>query len=450
MSRLIIRSAHVVSMDPGIGEIDGGDVLIDGDRIAAVGRGLDAGDAATIDAAGMIALPGFVDAHRHVWQTILRAVTSDMSFRRYFSTVLMRMGGLLTPEDVYVAHRVGMLDALWGGVTTVLDWSHIQNTPEHTDEIVRAYRESGARAVFAYGPPIDDARRWLIASTERHPADARRVRGILADDTALVTMAMGLRGPEYTPWETALDDLALARELDVPSVFHVGDARLRHIAAVAGLAERGLLGPDLVFGGGYHLDDHELRLIGDSGGAIVTSPELGMQAGKGFPPLARFGAHGIPTGIGADMLTGYGGSMFSLMRLTVQAQRLIASTEIVERGELVEDLAMSDADVLRLATIEGARAVGLGDRVGSITPGKQADLVLLDTSLPNLVPANNPIGLIVQYADTSNVDTVIVAGTIHKRGGRMLASDVDRLRGAATAASRRILEDAAARADASN
>lgn len=431
-------------MDPDIGEIDSCDILIEGERIVAVEPRLDVTDAEVIEGADMIAIPGLVDAHRHVWQTLARGLAADLAFRQYFGRVLAGLGPAVTPDDLFVAHEAGMLEAIAAGVTTTLDWSHIQNSPDHTDEIIRAHRRSGARVVFAYGPPLSDARRWLLDGSERHPQDAARVRGTLSADDALVTMAMGLRGPEYTPWETATDDLALARSLGLRSVFHVGDPRLRHRDVVRGLHERGLLGADLTFGNAFALDSRDIGLIGKTGGSVVTSPELGLQTGRDFPPLTELVDRGVPVGIGADMLAGYGGSPFSLMRLTVQVTRFLASTAPATGGELPAHLTFTDADVLRMATVDGARAIGLGDRVGSITPGKQADIVLLDTRAPNLFPVLNPVGLVVQYADTSNVDTVLVAGRVLKRGGRLLDVDLGGVRDRLNRASAALIERAAA------
>lgn len=428
-------------MDPGIGEVGPCDILMEGDEIAAVAPNLGAVDAEVVDGAHTIAIPGLVDAHRHVWQTLARGLATDLGFRPYFGRVLAGLGPLVTPDDLLVAHEAGMAEALDAGVTTTLDWSHIQNSPEHTDEIVRAHRQSGARVVFAYGPPLSDARRWLLDGTERHPRDAVRVRSVLASDDALVTMALGVRGPEYTPWPTAVDDLALARELGVRAVFHVGDPRLRHVGAVSGLRERGLLGPDLVLGNAFAVDEEDIALIGASGGSVVTSPELGLQTSRGFPPLRQLLDAGVPVGIGADMLAGYGGSPFSLMRLTVQAARYLVGPPM--GAPLPDRPALSDREVLRMATVDGARAVGLGERVGSIAPGKQADLVLLETGSPNMFPVHNPVGLAVQYADVRNVDTVVVAGRIVKRHGRLVDIDLGRLRERLTRASTALLERAA-------
>jgi 5-methylthioadenosine/S-adenosylhomocysteine deaminase len=427
--RTLIRSAHVVSMDRQLGDLPTGDVLVDGDRIVAVAPHLDAPDAEVLDASGTVLLPGFVNPYAHVWQSLLRGIGSDWTrVAQYSEAVLLGAAPRYTPEDAHLATRLAMLDAVDAGVTTTLDWCHLQNSPEHTDAIVAAHRGSGARVVFAYGVPMTDFARWMRESVEPHPRDARRVRTDLADDDALVTMALAPRSTRFATWDVVADGLGLARELGLRSALHVsapddGDG------FVAALERRGLLADDLQFlQGGVHVES-DFALIRDAGATVSIAPESGLQTGGPFPPLARIRAAGLRPGLGAEGLPLHGASPFPLMRLTLQTARALAA---------VDGAPPSAREVLAMATIDGARTLGLGDRTGSVTPGKQADLVLLDATRPGLFPLHDPAGLVVQSADVGNVDTVMVAGRVLKRGGRLLDVDLAALRRAAEDASARL------------
>ena len=156
--RLVFRNGFVVSMDPDIGEIPNGEVLVEDGVIVDVGSDLGVSDAEEIDATGMIVMPGFVDTHRHTWQTPVRGVLPCCTLDEYFAAMLGNLGGQYRPEDVLVANYAGALEALNGGVTTLLDWSHISNSPEHSDAAIQGLKDAGIRAVYAHGIPTGPAR----------------------------------------------------------------------------------------------------------------------------------------------------------------------------------------------------------------------------------------------------------------------------------------------------
>src|ERR1700733_15819028 len=186
--RIRVKGATIVSMDPTLGIIEAGDLLIDDGKIVAVGRNVGSWAVIEIDGRGMIAMPGFINGHIHLWQTALRGIAADWTLDHYFSVLIGQVVGLYTPQDAYIGNLVGALDQINSGVTTLFDWCHIVNTPAHADAAGAALQETGLRAIFAYGTPMT-----LFGTTELNPVDARRMRRErLASNDAFVTMAPDL------------------------------------------------------------------------------------------------------------------------------------------------------------------------------------------------------------------------------------------------------------------
>ncbi|MEU9833209.1 amidohydrolase family protein, partial [Streptosporangium sp. NPDC048047] len=411
--RMLITGGTVVDTDPRVRVLPRADVLIEDGTIAAVGPGLAdaAGDAEIVDAAGRIVLPGLVDTHRHVWQSVLRSVAADATLGGYLDLVLGRLAPAFRPEDVRAANLWGALEALDAGITTVYDWSHIQTTPEHTDAALDGLRVSGVRAVFGYAhpSPADDA---------RHEDEVRRIASLCS--SGRVTAALAAWGPVYGSTAAAEADWRLARELGLRLSLHATG-----VGAVERLHEAGLLGPDVMFVHGNGFTDEAMKLVAGSGGTASVAPVVESQMGHGHPETGRFRGFGIPTGLGVDTVTDAPGDMFAVMRAAFAAERL--------RGG-----SLSTAEVLRMATAEGAAALGLGGEVGSLRPGLRADVVLLDAEAVGLAPVHDPVGAVVTAAGAGNVDTVIVGGRIVKRAGRLTGVDVPAARAAALRAAERV------------
>lgn len=388
---MIIRGGTAVDTDPV--QARAADVLVEDGRIAAVGPDLPVpAGAEVLDATGMLVLPGFVDTHRHTWQAGLRARCVDTSLAAYLDLVLGTIGPRYQPDDVRTGTLAGALECLDAGITTVVDWNHVQHTPDHTAAALDALRTAGVRAVFGYCVRDPDV------------AAARRVH---AATGGLVTMAAAPFGPEIVDEDAALAEWRVARELDLAVTVHMG--ALGADSAARGLdflARNGLLGPRTSYAHGNDYSDEQLKIIADSGGTISVSPVVEMALGMGAPVTARALAAGVPVGLGADTVLSGPGDMFSLMRATYAQARL--------------DSGFTTGDALRAATVEGARVAGL-DGLGTLTPGSHADLVLLRTDLPGVAPVHDPVASIVLSMDTRSVDTVIVGGRVVKRDGRLLA-----------------------------
>jgi 5-methylthioadenosine/S-adenosylhomocysteine deaminase len=444
-NRVLLRGGHVLSMDREVGDVYGGDVLIEDDRIAAVGRGLDPGDAEVVDASDCIVIPGFIDSHRHTWETVIRGIAPDVSLAGYFEIVLDQLAPAYRPEDVYAGNYLGSLEAIDAGVTTVLDWSHINNTPEHSDEAVHGLRDAGLRAVYCYGNPNTCLADWWYTSTLKAPDDIRRVRDqYFSSDDGLLTLAMGTRGPGFCTPEVVQHDWNLAREVGAPISVHVGMGPYAgRFSMVDQLNGMGLLGPDTTYIHCNYLSDQEFKLVADTGGKVSISPTVEMIMGHGTPPTARVLAHGLRPSLSVDVVTTVPGDMFTQMRFLFAQDRLLAHEAAFTAGNEEEPVLLSSRDVLEFATIEGARVCGLADRTGSLTPGKQADVVVLRCDHTNTYPIIDPVSTVVLQADTRNVDTVFVAGRALKRGGRLVDADLRRARDLAGASLAYLLQSTA-------
>ena len=422
MARTLIRNATIISVDPEIGDLHRGDILIEDSRIAGIAPSIEAGDAEVIDATNQIAIPGFIDTHRHTWESLLRATGPDWSLAQYFTGVRVVMGGLYTPEDNYVANLLGALDALDGGITTLYDWSHNNNSPDHADASVRGLKDSGIRGVFGYGNANAE---WFPPNTiATDYADIRRVRKAhFPSDDGLVTMAVAARGPQFTTLDITENDFKTARDLGIRITVHVGDGLWGLNKPLIQLNSRDLLRDDTTYVHCNTIGDDEFKLIADSGGTGSIAPEVEMQMGHGLPPALRFLAVGVRPSISIDVVTTVPSDMFNAMRALLAGTRLMVHRRALEERTAVDPLPLSSRDVLEFATLQGARACGLDHKTGSLTPGKEADIVLISTDSMNLIPMNNPVGAVVEFANAGNVDSIFVAGKARKRNGKLL--DID-------------------------
>jgi 5-methylthioadenosine/S-adenosylhomocysteine deaminase len=411
--RKLIKGGIVLSMDPAVGDFAKGDVLVEGDTIVAVGPSLDGGDAEVIDAEGMIIIPGFVDTHRHIWEGVLRNIGTDVPLEgrtSYISHVLHKLAPAFRPEDAYAGNMISALGAIDAGVTTLLDWSHIQGSPAHTDAVIQALQDSGLRSVFAYGFP------WWGKWEERQPSwFVRAASEHFSTKDQLLTLALAAPGPEFTDFEVTRDHWKLARETDARISTHVGVGSYGLDGKVQRFGEAGLLGPDTTYIHCTTLNDTEIQMIVDTGGTASLASPVEMMMGHGMPPIQKFLDRGLNPALSVDVETNVPSDMFNQMRNVLALQR--AQATVMGRNPI-------DArDVLTFATVDGAKACGLDHKVGSLTPGKQADIVMLRTDLLNVTPLNDPATAVVTGMDTSNVDTVLIAGNVMKRHGLLTHVD---------------------------
>jgi 5-methylthioadenosine/S-adenosylhomocysteine deaminase len=417
MTKTLLKGGTVLSMDPEVGDLDVGDVLVEDGAISAVQSSIDA-DAEVVDCTGKILIPGFIDSHRHTWEAAIRGCAPDATLDDYFVEVLDTFAPLYQPDDVYASNLAGSLECLNAGITTLVDWSHINNTPEHPDAAITALQETGIRSQYAYGSANTSLERYWYFSAEAIPNDdVKRIRDkYFSSDDGLLTMGLATRGPGFTQDQVVQGEWALARELGIPLTVHVNMGRLAgRYAMVEQLDRLGLLGPDITFIHCCYFSEHEWQRVADTGGTISIAPQVELQMGHGWPPANKPLEFGLRPSLSIDVVTTVPGDMFT-------------------------------RKTLELATINGAHVAGVEDRTGSLTPGKRADIVVIDATAINVAPVHDPVAAVVLCADVSNVEHVLVDGEWRKRDFR-LTGDLDKAR-SSVQASRDRLVDAASKAKA--
>jgi cytosine/adenosine deaminase-related metal-dependent hydrolase len=424
MARTLIKNATVVTVDPELGDMPGADVLIEGDRIAAVGRGLSAAGAEVIDATGMICMPGLINAHIHTWEIGLRGIGANWCGPDYFNHLHHNMTNLFQPEDNYIANLVGGWSQLEGGTTTIFDWCHNLRSPAMTDASIDGLEESGIRAVFGHGttkpqPKPGEKPFWETP----HPKDEiRRLRtGRLASDDRLVTLAMCILGPDESNYDVTVHDIRLAREYGLISSSHTWGRPPRIVdRGMIRLAADGLLGPDHNITHGNNLGDDELKVCIDAGVSLTATPSTEMLNASHVPLLGRIIDLGGYVTLGTDVDVYMTGSMLLLMREAFKLQRMFDNRKLFDEGCWPTKRHRTRPRMaLEWATIDNARALQIDHKIGSIKPGKQADIILVRTDDISVAPAEDPIHIVVLYAETADIDTVFVAGKKQKEGGRL-------------------------------
>jgi cytosine/adenosine deaminase-related metal-dependent hydrolase len=432
-TQTLIRGGHVVSMDANVGDLPDGDILIEDGAIARVGTGLEAEGAEVIDAAGRIVIPGFVDSHRHTWEACIRGSAPNATLDDYFVEILDTFAPKYRPEDVYAGNLAGALECLNAGITTLVDWSHINNTPDHPDAAIQGLKESGIRAQYAYGSANTSLADYWNESKIAIPADdVRRIRDTYfssgTDSSGLLTMALATRGPGFCIPDVVRTEWQIASDLDIPITIHVAMGRLAgRFGMVFQLNDLGLLRPGTTYIHACYLADDEWRMVADTGGRISIAAQVETQMGHGWPPTMKAYEYGLAPSLSVDVVTTVPGDMFTEMRGAFGADRARANAAAWQADTPVPDTMLTARQMLEMATINGAYVAGLGDRTGSLTPGKQADIVLIDATALNVAPVIDPVAAVVLSADVSNVETVIVGGAVRKRDGRLLA-DTQRAR----------------------
>jgi 5-methylthioadenosine/S-adenosylhomocysteine deaminase len=429
MHRILIRGATLVTLDERLGDLDTGDLLVEDARIAAVGPRLEAEADEIVEGAGRIVIPGLVNAHMHTWQTGLRGLAANWTLPEYFRWVHAGLATRFRPDDIHIATLVGALNQINAGATTLVDWCHNNPTPEHTDAAVDALLESGIRAAFFHGSPKPDPKPGQPHFSEvPHPAREveRLLAGPFASPDGLVTLGLAILGPHYSTLEVAEHDLRLARECGLVASMHQGGGPAKTPNGWAKLVAAGLVGPGVNIVHGNDLADDELKRFVELGVSFSVTPENELTQGHGFPITGRLLALGAAPSLGVDLESVLAGDMLTVARIALGTQRALdndASRRAT--GAIPPRSTITTREALRWATIEGARMLRLESRIGSLTPGKQADIVVLRADL-NLQPVHDPVSSVVMQAGLANIEHVLIAGRFLKRDGRLLALDLDR------------------------
>jgi 5-methylthioadenosine/S-adenosylhomocysteine deaminase len=417
--RILLQGGVVLSLDPKVGDFEKADVLIEGKKIAAVGPNLAASlgagarSALVINAADRIVMPGFVDTHHHQYETLLRSILADGllgiganpgASKNYVSVIQGIFTPAYLPEDAYISELVASLNQISAGVTTTVDTSQVSLTPAHTDACIAGLKESGRRALFAYSAGVGPASQF--------PQDITRLRKqYFSSSDQLLTLALQ---PGVNP-----DQWQLARSVGATIVAHFFNADLQPV--------RNMLGPDVEYIHCTQLSEATWKLIADSGGKVSIAAAIEMQMRHGMPPFQAALDHGIRPSLSVDVECNMTSDMFSIMRAAFTLQRALVNERALT-GEKNLPRLLTSRDTIELATIEGARTAHLDSRIGTLTPGKEADIIMLATDRINVFPLNNAPGTVVTLMDTSNVENVFIAGKVMKWQGKLVGVDLGRIR----------------------
>lgn len=445
--KYLLRGGRVLCMTDEAASEARLDILVENGRITKLADGIQDPEAKVIDATDRIVMPGFVDTHRHTWQTPLRTVATDWSLQDYILQMRCIFSAFFSPEDVYLANHIGALESLNAGITTLVDHCHIINSPDHGTEAVRGLQDSGIRAIFCNGfwpnPTSFTPLTAVPGEAWRYEAARAMRRGMLSSDTERVLFGIAPGELEGLPFDFTAREIGLARELGAHRIsMHIAmgayDQGHRYLTR---LHREGLLGKDMLFVHGAALTDEELALIRQSGAGISATPETELQMGMGMPVIPRALKAGVATSIGIDIVSNYAAEMFTQMRLALQVMRAQVNETYEKRGKSPRVIRPLAAEVLHMATLGGAQAAGLADRVGTIEVGKQADLILLRTDTIHMAPSTHAVGAVVLNASPGDVDTVMVAGRIVKQNGSLVGVDWPQLRKKLTASAERIFTE---------
>jgi 5-methylthioadenosine/S-adenosylhomocysteine deaminase len=422
----VIRDAYVLTMDPALGDLPSGDVAVRDGRIAGVGRGLRAGGR-QIDGRGTIVLPGLIDTHWHMWTALHRSMAGSSPQNGYFALNL-RLGAQFRPEDIYQGVRLALAEALFAGITTVHDWSHNIRGPEYADANLRAHAELGLRGRFSYGAP-----QGLPGSETIDLADLERVHRQWFRSGRLELMHLGLAGrpPGVATDAVARAEYDAARALGLPVSYHANSNRAQGDQAnIQRLGDAGMLGPHTQVIHALFTTAAERQLLVSTGTSVSVSPWSELLIGYGVTTVKQLLDAGVLLNLSVDTLPLTGnGDMFSIMKLALG----------LARGQAEQEFALSARRALQMATIDAATGLGLGDVIGSLTPGKRADVIMVRADDLNMAPFTDAPNMVALAAQPSNVDTVVVDGRILKRGGRLAAADTREVVCGASAALERVL-----------
>ena len=465
--RYVIRGGSVMSMDPRVGDFAEADVLVQGKTILAIGSNLPAGTADVIDARGRIVMPGFIDTHHHQFETALRSFLADgvlindgsgspSGSTTYFEFILNKFAPVYRPQDVYINELFGALSQLDDGVTTVHDVSQIHHTPQHSDAAIQALFDSGRRSAFGYfegagtNPP-----------NYAYPQDAFRInKRWFSSSDQLVSMIMG--GEVYLGPQIYQKSWTIGRELGLQIAAHIlSPFGIRPILDQLAQGQGGVgpngqppgklkVGPDNLFIHMTGMSDQGWQAVHDAGAQVSIAFPIEMNMRHGMPPILKMQSLGMEPSLSVDVECMMTADFFTQMRVCMNLQRTLVNQMILDQGLPPNPVdwglppgaagnpwptpaagipaPLTTRDVLRYATMNGAKALRLDGKIGSLKPGKEADIIILDATKLNVAPLNQVPGAVVSLMDRTNVETVIVAGKVRKWKGQLLDVDLNRLR----------------------
>jgi 5-methylthioadenosine/S-adenosylhomocysteine deaminase len=425
---LVFRNATVLTMDDAHHVEEGADVLIEGERISAVGKNLPVPDGtAEIDATGGIVMPGMIDTHRHMWQTAMRGYGADWTLTQYFVWNYLQWGKSFRPQDIYAGNLLSAIEAIDAGVTTTVDWSHNLQTIDHAEAAVDALTEVPGRFVLAYGNI--QAAPWEWSTTpEFRDFVSRRFAG---GGTDMLGFQLAFDVPQASPDFPEKAAFEVARDLDVPVTTHAGVWKVTTDEGIRLMYENGFMNERTIYVHASSLSTDSYHRIAATGGSASLSTESEQSAGQGYPPTWKLRDHGIDISLSMDTSVWWSADLFSAMRATLSADRVREHLEAHGRDETVTHHKLRAEQVVEWATRGGAKALGLDSVTGSLEPGKKADVVLIkNDASPVMFPLLHPYGHVVYQAQRGDVHTVVVNGKVVKYDHRLVGTDLGKARAA--------------------
>jgi 5-methylthioadenosine/S-adenosylhomocysteine deaminase len=420
VSRTLLRGAHVITMAPGRPDAEHVDVLVDGDRITAVGDRIDPAGADVVELGGRIVIPGLVNAHLHTWQTALRFVGADWSLPQYLANAHGGVAHRYIPDDMRIGTLAGALNQIDSGVTTLGDWCHNCLTPDHADAAIDGLHRAGIRAVFLHGTPH---------SLLDRPHDTGEVDRLMDGPiigNGLVSMGMAIKGPQLSKPEVVIADLRAAAERSILASMHQSAGAPGPGWQAVGVA--GLWGPltNIVHGTG--LTDAWIERLVAAGVSFTSTPENELGQGHCTVLTSQLLSIGAAPSVGTDTEAVSPGEVLVAARIALALQRALAHDRAFQRTGLgQESMALTAKQALSWATTEGARSLGLADQIGCLQPGMQADLVVIDARGLNLWPLHDPVAAAL-HAHAGNVEAVMIGGAWRKRGHALVELRINNIK----------------------
>jgi cytosine/adenosine deaminase-related metal-dependent hydrolase len=417
MMRSLLRGAQVITMAAGRPDVERADILIENGVITATGQNIDHSGTELHDFSGRIIMPGLINAHLHTWQTAMRFAGADWSLSEYLANVHGGVAHRYGPEDMHIGTLAGALNQIDNGVTTIGDWCHNCLTPEHADAAIDALKRAGVRAVFLHGTPhalVDRAH------------DTREIDRLLNGSSTtgdLLSVGMAIKGPQLSKPEVVIADLRAAAERGIVASMHQS-------AGPPGpgwqaVSSAGLWGSRTNIVHGTGLDDRWVKTLVECGVSFTSTPENELGQGHCTRIGERLLHAGSAPSLGTDTDVITASDLLVAARILLAQQRGLAHDHTYEDtglGASTTPIAVKEA--LSWATVQGAQALGLSDRVGRIEPGKQADLVVIDTRALNMWPAHDPVAAAL-HAHAGNIEAVMIAGVWRKRNHALIGANVD-------------------------
>ena len=425
MKRTLIRNATIITMDAQ-GDLPKGDILVTGETLTEIAPNVHADGANVVDATGFIIIPGLINAHMHTWQTALRGLAANWTLLEYFQKMHAGLATVFTPEDLHIATLMGALNQLNCGTTTLADWCHNNPTPAHNDAAIDALLESGIRAAFFHGTAKPDPKPGQTPFWEV-PHPRREVERLLKihQGNPLLSVQAAVLGPHYSTLDVALHDFAMAKDLGLIASMHQGGGPARTPDGWEKLEAAGLLGEHINIVHGHALSDDQLKRFCGLGMSFSAAAESEMSQGHGHPITGRLRALGKAPSLGVDLESVMGGDMLTQARIALGQQRSLDNFAYRElNGSIPPTSTITTREALSWVTVEGARMLKQSHRIGSLAPGKQADLVMIRATDLNMQPVHDAVNSVVMQTSLANIDSVMVAGQWKKRHGQLVGVDL--------------------------